>query len=328
MRWPALAAVLPVLPSPPTADAHIRSGVVATEYRVSVSPLPPALSPGVTARVYEGDRALGLTVAGDHSVIVLGYAGEPFLRIDSAGVAVNEASPTAVAVGFVDQRRRVRGPSWNAQSSEPAAAWHDRRLDGLRAGVERGRWAIPLVLDGEVVQLEGEIRRVPAPSPWPWVVVAGAFGVATALLLVARRPQLIRPAAVGFGALAAVATIATAVGFTADANASTGSWIEGANEIILALVGLVVLAWGSQDVRAVAAGLLGLLGIFVGITKLEVLTNGVVLSALPDAAARATVVVALSAGAAAMVVAAFAFESAGARRDQLPGEPNAEEVVG
>jgi len=201
VRWPALAAVLPVLPSPPTADAHIRSGVVATEYRVSVSPLPPALSPGVTARVYEGDRALGLTVAGDHSVIVLGYAGEPFLRIDSAGVAVNEASPTAVAVGFVDQRRRVRGPSWNAQSSEPAAAWHDRRLDGLRAGVERGRWAIPLVLDGEVVQLEGEIRRVPAPSPWPWVVVAGAFGVATALLLVARRPQLIRPAAVGFGAL-------------------------------------------------------------------------------------------------------------------------------
>ena len=40
----------------------------------------------VTARVYAGDQALGLTVRTGHTVVVLGYLGEPFVRIDAAGV--------------------------------------------------------------------------------------------------------------------------------------------------------------------------------------------------------------------------------------------------
>ncbi|MGH3041907.1 MAG: hypothetical protein ACRDNG_09270 [Gaiellaceae bacterium] len=84
---------------------------------------------------------------------------------------------------------------------------------------------------------------------------------------------------------------------------------------MFALLGLAVLAFGSPDARALACGLVGLLGMFVGVMKLEVLDYGIVLSALPAPAARVAVVLAVSAGAAAMVVAALSFESALGRRD-------------
>ena len=41
-------------------------------------------------------------------MIVLGYLGEPMARLDAAGVAINAASPTAVAVGLLAKARAVR----------------------------------------------------------------------------------------------------------------------------------------------------------------------------------------------------------------------------
>ena len=87
MRRAALvaSAVAGTLVLPGTAAAHVRSGRVAVDYVASVAPLRAPLAGVVTVRVYKADLALGLTLSGRHRLVVLGYTGEPFLRLDPGG---------------------------------------------------------------------------------------------------------------------------------------------------------------------------------------------------------------------------------------------------
>jgi hypothetical protein len=179
--------------------------------------------------------------------------------------------------------------------------WHDARLRGLPPGVERSRWRVPLLLDGARAELGGEIWRVHRPALWIWIVLGIPVVAATLLLFFFRRPLLER-AAVTLGVVAAVATIVTAVGFAAYGGATEARIVEGANEVVFALVGLAVLAWGSRKGRLAAAAGLGLLGVFVGLTKVSVFLQGGVLAAIPANATRVAVALALWSGAAAAVV--------------------------
>src|SRR5439155_6922288 len=97
-----LLVVVVALVAPPAASAHVRSGVVAVDYRADVSSTPS----GVAARIYESDLAVRLTAGTARSVAVLGYLGEPFIRITGAGVAVNDASPTG-RHGALGRRARL-----------------------------------------------------------------------------------------------------------------------------------------------------------------------------------------------------------------------------
>src|SRR5207245_2704706 len=110
-------------------------------------------------------RAVGLTLRPGHTVIVIGYTGESFLRLGEAGAEVNEASPTAAGAGLVP--RGGRGRKWFRRASRPKIVWHDARLRGLPPGVSRTRWRIPLVVDGRGAELAGELWRGPGPRPWP-----------------------------------------------------------------------------------------------------------------------------------------------------------------
>jgi hypothetical protein len=228
-------------------------------------------------------------------VTVLGYGNEPFLRIDRAGATVLK-SPTAAAL-------RISG----RRSSRPTFVWHDARVRGLPPGIDRGRWTIPLVVDGNREQLAGEIRRIPAPSPWPWLALGLPFVATTALFLLLRRRVVLDTAAIVLGVLAAATAIATAATFAFASNASSGRWVEAGNEVVFAVVGLVVLVRGSRDARVTAAGALGLLGLVVGLSKLPVFLHGVVLSALPDTAARVEVALTMWASAAATAVGLVLF---------------------
>jgi len=136
--------------------------------------------------------------------------------------------------------------------------------------------------------------------------VLGLPFVASAILAVRRR-SLLRTATVGLGALAATGTVAAAAAFALASNASEGRWVEGANELVFALVGLAVLARGSPDARAIAGGALGLLALAVGLSKLPVLLHGVVLSAFPDTLTRVLVVLAIWTGAAATALGLAVF---------------------
>ena len=112
---PRLALLTPIalvvaLIGPAQAGAHVRTGRVAVDYRASVSSVsPPRAGAVMTVRIYEGDLAVGLTVEKHHRVTVLGYAGEPLLRIGTEGVDVNESSTTAAGMGLVKGGRKTAG---------------------------------------------------------------------------------------------------------------------------------------------------------------------------------------------------------------------------
>jgi hypothetical protein len=258
-------------------------------------------------RVYRADLALGLTPLGRHRLVVLGYLGEPFLRLGPDGVFVNAASATAAGARLTTPSRGSSGPVWRLRSRRPSLIWHDARLRGVPSGVTSRRWAVPLLVDGHRSNLEGTIQRVRAPSAWPWLVLGAVFAVATGVLLARRPRRLVRASTAALGGLAAAATLTSAVGFGVASTASTGTWIEGANEAVFALVGAVFLVRGSLDAKALAGGLLGLLGLAVGLTKLPVLLHGIVLSALPGEVARLAVVLAIGAGAAAAILGVVVF---------------------
>jgi hypothetical protein len=289
LRKAVLLGALVALAAPAPAGAHIRTGSVAVDYRVRVFPtrLP------VTAHVYLGDRALRLTVHPGHAVAVLGYGGEPFLRIDGAGATVLR-SPTAAALGLEPGHRSGR-----------SLTWHDARVRGLPAGIDRGRWTIPLLVDGRRARLAGELVRVDAPPVWPWLALGLPFVAGSALAL--RRRAALERSAVALGVLAGAATLVSAAAFTFASNASEGRWVEAGNEAVFALVGLAVVARGSRDARKIAAGALGLLALAAASTKLPVFLHGVVLSALPATPARAAVALTIWIGAAATALGLVLF---------------------
>jgi hypothetical protein len=295
---------LTALVAPATAGAHIRSARTAVDYRADVSTAPT----GVTAHVYPADLALGLTVAPGHHAVVLGYVGEPAIRVGDAGVEVNESSPTAAGTGLVKRQtgQAAGAPSWQLISSRPKVVWHDARVRGLPPGVTRRHWTVPLVVDGERRSIVGELVRVPRPSVLPWLALGALSAVMVAFVL-ARRRSLIRTATTALGLVAAAATVVTAADFAFASSANEGAWVEGANELVFVLVGLAFVIWGSSDTRALAGGALGLLALAVGLSKLPTLTHGIVLSALPGQLSRTAVSVAICAGGAAVVLGVFVF---------------------
>lgn len=301
MRRLLLVTMAIALAAPGTAAAHLRTSRAAVDYRATV--LPPRAP--VSVRIYRADLALSLTLLGRHRVVVLGYLGEPFLRLGPDGVFVNASSPTAAGAKLAGPHPRTSAPLWQLHSRKSSVIWHDARVRGLPSGLTQGGWKIPLRVDGHRTPLEGTIQRVDAPARWPWLTIGLVFAVAAVLAL--RRRRLLRSASAALGALAGVAAVVSAIGFAVASTASQGTWIEGANEAAFALVGAVFLVRGPSDARALAGGLLGLLGLAAGLTKLPVLLHGIVLSALPGGLARLAVTVAIAAGAAAAVLGVVVF---------------------
>jgi hypothetical protein len=289
LRKALLVTIVSALAAPAAADAHIRTGSVAVDYRVRVfsTRLPLA------AHVYLGDRAVRLSVRPGHSVTVLGYGGEPFLRIDGAGATVL-GSPTAAALGLTAGHRSGR-----------SFTWHDARVRGLPPEIDRGRWTIPLLVDGRRARLAGELVRVDAPPLWPWLALGLPFVAGTAVAL--RRRAALERSAIALGVLAGAATLVTAAAFAFASNASEGRWVEAGNEAVFALVGLAVVARGSRDARKIAAGALGLLALATALTKVPVFLHGVVLSALPATPARAAVALTIWIGATATALGLVLF---------------------
>jgi hypothetical protein len=278
-----------------TAQAHLRSGTVAVDYRAT---LLSSGSDAYRASIYESDRALALTVLPGHSVVLIGYLGEPVFRLDGAGLAVNAASPTAAAVGLVVRSHAGAGTGrgvWRRSPGQRSVVWHDARADGLPLGVARGIWRVPVLVDGRKAWLQGVLRRFPAPSLGAWL----GWLLALVLLIVggARlgRGRLSRWSA-GCAVAAAFAAVGNAFAVALDAYASPGTWLIALNELAFTVAGLVLLARGPRDVAAGAAAGLGLVGMAGGVLYGDVFLHSVVLAVLPATVVRLGELVAVGGG--------------------------------
>lgn len=299
------------LAAPSPASAHLRTGTVAAGYRASVT--SPAPSPGApfAVGVYQGDRALHLRVNGAHTVVVVGYLGERFLRVDAAGVAIDRASPTAAAAGLVTGTGARTG--WVLEPRRHTVVWHDPRVQ-LGAGLERARWSVPILLDGRRERIVGEIERLPRPAAWPWLL--GVLLLCGGALLLGIRGNARRweRASVVLGAVSAAAGLVVVAGFAAGAYASPGTWIAGFNEAFCAAVGFGILAAGPPEWRLPTGIGLGLLGLAIGLFYGEIFVDAAVLSALPSTATRFFVTLAIGAGLAGPFVGGLAYAASSAAR--------------
>ena len=248
-------------------------------------------------RVLDGDRALQLSVAVGHRVVVRGLLQEPVLRIGPDGVWVNASSPTAAA----DKLVPTLGSGWVRVSGGRSIAWHDHRLAPPPAASpgRAGSFAVPVTLDGRAMTIRGTFWRVRSPSGWPWLAGAAAFAVAVAAAAAFRRGwrsylTIGLGAAAGLGALVAVTTFAAR-----DAPNGKVAWLQIAAGIVVGAVLAVVLLVLHDGRRVHAAGVVGGIAAAASIGSLPVFWHGVVISALPATSARLACGLALVGGAAA-----------------------------
>lgn len=268
----ALAAGIVTLAVPPTAAAHLRTGTIAVDYsaRIVAAPGGP-LSVGV----YQSDRALHVSIARGHTLVVYGYLGEPLVRVGREGDAVGTSSPTAAATKLA-----VHGRS---------AVWHDVRTSNAQ-------WSVPIALDGRRASIAGATQRHPPPALWPWLLL-----LAAAALAGVRAPP---PA---LGAVSAAAGMIVAIAFAVDSYASPGTWIQSVDEIFFAVAGFGVLRLGPPAARLPSALWLSLVGLAVGLSKGQAFLHAIVLAVLPGDAVRAIATIAIAAGIAGAAAGCIAY---------------------
>jgi len=247
----------------------------------------------VHLRILDGDRSLEARVDPGRSLLVRGLLHEPMLRINGAGVFANAASPTAESEKIVQT-----GSGWLRVGSGPAFVWHEHRL--TPAG-SRGRFVIPVQVNGRAGVIAGSFVRVARPAVWPWLAAAAVL--AGVVVAAARRRACLLPLAVGLGACAGAAALTATIAFALrDRPAGGTGWLPiiGAVAIALTLAVPFVLLCGKR--RAQVASITGAVAAAAMITSLPVFWHGVVISAFPADIVRLLCGLALVAGVSAAAV--------------------------
>ncbi|MEU8373695.1 hypothetical protein AB0C22_11280 [Micromonospora sp. NPDC048894] len=302
-----LAAVLfGLLGCAAPAYAHGADAPDGTDYRTTVTGITPARS-GLTARAVEAGARLELVNHSDRDVEVIGYSGEPYLRVGPGGVYENVRSPAtylnrtlAGDTALPATADPAAAPQWRRIGDDRRVRWHDQRALWRETGVpapvaaDPGRkhrvrdWTVPLRDGDEPVELRGTLDWVPPPDPYPWWVAAtlGVLLVGAAGLLPAGTGAGTR-ALRGVGAVLALggaAAVALVLGRELDAGAQgVGGVLLGlaAGQLWPLLTGLGAVAAGGWALarRPAADFVLALAGacltLVVGVANLTVLSRAV-----------------------------------------------------
>jgi hypothetical protein len=322
----ALALLAVVLVAPPVG-AHSLGGVEPSNYQARVLAVRPPV-PGLTVEVVDAGTRLRLVNTGPRDVVVLGYRLEPWLRVGPRGVFENSRSPTLQMAG----PRRADSPppaavdpgapaSWRQVEAGQSVAWHDHRAhweaDEPPAQVRRApgsthvvipEWTVKLRTGGRLVDVVGEVRWVPGPSPLPWL--AGAALLAMAVVAVGRTRRWSDALAAALALVVALDLVQAAGAWAAAApvplagrllslGASAAGWV---------LAGLAVRQLLRRRVESglfqllLAAGLLTVVG---GLGDLGYLLRSQLATTLPAWVVRAAVTAKIGLGLGALTAAAL-----------------------
>ncbi|MGN9778707.1 hypothetical protein ACTMS0_23540 [Micromonospora sp. H33] len=323
------------------AAAHGADAPDGTDYRTEVTAVTPARA-GLTARAVEAGARLELTNTGDRPVEVIGYSGEPYLRVGPDGVYENRRSPATYLNRTLAGDTRIPAeadpaapPDWRQVDGSTTVRWHDQRAlwresappPQVRAAPDREHrvrdWVVPLRADGEALEIRGTLDWVPPPDAYTWWVAAtlGLLAVGALGLLPAGSTPGGRALAVLGGLLVAggVAGVAYSVGRELDAGADgIGGLLLGllGGQVWPLLTGLGAIAAGAYalarrpaaDFAVALAG--ACLALFAGVANAAVFARSVAPVPWSATTARILVVATLITGAGALAAGALRLHSA------------------
>jgi len=310
-----IAATIVVAGAAP-AFAHGTEGAQPSNYQTRVLRMRPAVA-DLELRAVDVGARLELENRTGRDTLVLGYDDEPYLRVGPDGVFENRRSPAT----YLNRSRRNPPPPpasadpsavpvWRKISDEPVARWHDHRAHWMGRDdppvVTRDpdrtqliqRWTLTLRQDAATITATGDVRWVPGPSPWPWVLAAIALAAGLVLASWSRWWPWICGLAVA--AMTAAGSIHLAAGW--GATTSPVSTRLGASAYLLAAVALTLLGLGALALRGTytAGPMVLLAGIFValagGVADIQELSRSQLPSTLDPAPTRAIVTTLLGAG--------------------------------
>jgi len=201
----AVAALLALSAVP--ASAHTISGPKPTNYRSRVVAMAPAI-PGISARVVDLGSKLELTNRTSTEITVLGYEGEPYLRIGPAGVFENLHSQAT----YINKTRNGGTspppnvdtapdavPEWKKISSGHSASWHDHNIHWMQAQPppevaqspgsfhHLSQRNVIFLYNNQRVAIAVALDWVAGPSGLPWVAPIVALFVLGVLAVLMRK---------------------------------------------------------------------------------------------------------------------------------------------
>ena len=214
VTWVAAAAVL--LAGAPVALAHEGS----PNFLSQVNRVSPQVD-GIAVEVLNRDDRLLLRNDSGETVIVEGYSGEPYARIEADGtVSVNRNSEAYYLNeerdGKVDVPEGVDSegePRWEEVSRTGRFEWHDHRMHWMSEGdpeqvkdkdvrTKVFDWEVPIEVEGRSGAIAGTLFWTPVPSSGVGVLPAVfAFAALVIVICVAiavkrrRRPAASAPEA-------------------------------------------------------------------------------------------------------------------------------------
>jgi hypothetical protein len=333
----ATLAVALVVTAPP-ASAHGAPGVddsAAENYRYRIDDFDPGVE-GIELSCIQQTDELELVNTSTEDVVVLGYAGEPYLRVGPDGVFTNSRSPATYlnTTRFGDEpvpevADADAAPEWQRTSTGTTARWHDHRAhwmaptpavarDDPGSEHELATWTVAFEVDGRRVDATGTTSWIPPPSPVPWLLLAAALAVAVAVLARWRHWRI----AVAVAAVLLLAACAVDVVGTWWASPSTTGERLSALTVpgiaaLFVVVGLAQLRRRPLDGAAlVAGGAIGL-AILFGWMSRAYLSSSQLPVELPRPLSRATVSVALGLGVGLLVLAVVRWTA----RDDVAPDP-------
>lgn len=317
-----------IAPAHPVS-AHGGNGGASSDYRIEVTGFEGDAS-GIEVRPVELGNRMELVRTTANDVEIVGYEGEPYIRLGTDGVFENFNSPSHYT--NLDRFARTVAPPTASATAEPnwvklsdgnSVRWHDHRthwmdptpIQAVRddPGVERVIFPanrVDLVVDGTPVVAIVRVTWLPPPSRMAWLVSTSllACAVLAALVLI---PSLRR-----FGPnLALVASVACLVG----SGTSTFRVVASAVAIAVIVVGMVLK---NRWLPVVAATLIAVLAV----THFEVFEHQLLAGWAPEIVQRIAIAIALALAAA--VVGSELVTGLGATSATEPqaGEPVAVET--
>lgn len=288
---------------------------LTSDYRTRINDAPDI--DGLDVHTVGLDGTIRLSWTGTGTLIVAGYEGEPYLRFDHTGVAVNMRSPAA----YLNQDRYANTqvpadadptaePDWRTETNATTHEWHDHRThwmsttlppqaqqDPDRAHVIIERWEIPIDIDSQEATIAGDLTWTSAPPLWPWLAVVALVTLAASAVLWS---PVWRPAAAVLAAIGTLALTIDTAGFVAATsdNLANKTWAFAYPAVALAAtVRLIVHARRHTPDPTLAMMTAGLvLALMGGVDRFDVLTSGFYESDLDITAARTTTIICLALG--------------------------------